>query len=78
MDEPARLASHPLLADRARLDKIVDNMSVQIQKVIYRGRVGQRIERALRGGESADDVLQDALLALLSYDPAGLGDLHVP
>jgi RNA polymerase sigma factor (sigma-70 family) len=67
----ARLA-HPLVADRARLDKITDNMAAQIQKVIYgRGREAGS-ERALHGGESADDVLQDALIALLEYDPGKL------
>jgi RNA polymerase sigma factor (sigma-70 family) len=67
----ARLA-HPLVADRARLDKIIDNMAAQIHRVIYgRGR-DSRSERALHGGESADDVLQDALIALLGYDPGKL------
>ena len=67
----ARL-THPLVADRARLEKITDNMSAQIQKVIYgRGR-NPGSERALHGGESAEDVLQDALIALLEYDPGKL------
>jgi DNA-directed RNA polymerase specialized sigma24 family protein len=67
----ARL-THPLVADRARLEKITDNMSAQIQKVIYgRGR-DPGSERALHGGESAEDVLQDALIALLEYDPGKL------
>jgi RNA polymerase sigma factor (sigma-70 family) len=60
------------MADRARLDKIVDNMNVQIQKVIYGGRVPDDIERALHGGESVDDVLQEAVIALLSCDPDSL------
>jgi len=68
---PARVA-HPLVADRARLDRIVDNMTAQIHWVIYgRGR-DATTERALQGGESADDVLQEALIALLEYDPARL------
>jgi RNA polymerase sigma factor (sigma-70 family) len=67
----ARLA-HPLVADRARLEKITDNMSAQIQKVIYGRSRNPGSERALHGGESADDVLQDALIALLEYDPAKL------
>jgi RNA polymerase sigma factor (sigma-70 family) len=67
----ARLA-HPLVADRARLEKITDNMSAQIQKVIYGRSRNLGSERALHGGESADDVLQDALIALLEYDPANL------
>jgi len=67
----ARL-SHPLVADRARLDKITDNMYAQIHRVIHgRGRDAVA-ERALSGGESAEDVLQDALIALLEYDPANL------
>jgi RNA polymerase sigma factor (sigma-70 family) len=47
-------------------------MSVQIQKVIHGGRASPGTERALHGGESCDDILQEALLALLSYDPARL------
>ncbi len=46
-------------------------MYAQIQKVIHR-RSGPGIEEVLVGGESADDVLQEALLALLRYDPARL------
>ena len=71
MKELARTArpTHPLVEDRARLDKITDNMAAQIHRVIYgRGR-DPRSERVLHGGESADDVLQEALLALLDYDP---------
>jgi RNA polymerase sigma factor (sigma-70 family) len=67
----ARL-THPLVADRARLEKITDNMSAQIQKVIYGRSRHPGSERALHGGESAEDVLQDALIALLEYDPANL------
>jgi RNA polymerase sigma factor (sigma-70 family) len=67
----ARVA-HPLVVDRARLDSIVDNMAAQIHRVIYgRGR-DPRSERTLHGGESADDVLQEALIALLEYDPGKL------
>ena len=74
MEQPAGppMISHPLMADRARLDKIIDNMSAQIQKVLYGVRVSRRTERALHGGASADDVLQEALIALLEYDPARL------
>jgi RNA polymerase sigma factor (sigma-70 family) len=60
------------VADRARLEKITDNMSAQIQKVIYGRSRNPGSERALHGGESADDVLQEALIALLEYDPARL------
>jgi RNA polymerase sigma factor (sigma-70 family) len=67
----ARLA-HPLVVDRARLDTITDNMAAQIHRVIY-GRSRQPgVERVLHGGESADDVLQDALIGLLEYDPGKL------
>jgi DNA-directed RNA polymerase specialized sigma24 family protein len=70
MEQPAgpSMISHPLMADRARLEKITDNMSAQIQKLLYRGRAAPGTERALLGGESADDVLQEALIALLEYD----------
>jgi RNA polymerase sigma factor (sigma-70 family) len=52
-------------------------MYAEAQKVLHpRARPQPRTprradeeERALVGGESADDVLQDALLALLSYNP---------
>jgi RNA polymerase sigma factor (sigma-70 family) len=63
-----RLA-HPLVADRVRLDKITDNMAAQIHRVIHGRSRDPRSERVLHGGESADDVLQDALIALLDYDP---------
>jgi RNA polymerase sigma factor (sigma-70 family) len=74
MNEPARLPRrhHSLMADRPRLDKIADAMSVQIQKVIYGRRVTSEVERALSGGESVDDVLQEALLGLLNADPDGV------
>lgn len=74
MNEPARLPrrDHPLVADRPRLDRIIDAMSVQIQKVIYRGRVTSEVERVLSSGESMDDVLQEALLGLLNTDPDAL------
>jgi RNA polymerase sigma factor (sigma-70 family) len=63
---------HPLVVDRVRLEKITDNMNAQIHRVLHgRGR-DPRAERALHGGESADDILQEALIALLEYDPARL------
>jgi RNA polymerase sigma factor (sigma-70 family) len=69
--QAAHLA-HPLVVDRARLDRIVDNMAAQIHRVIHgRGRDATS-ERVLQGGESADDVLQEAMIALLEYDPARL------
>jgi RNA polymerase sigma factor (sigma-70 family) len=74
MKELARTArgAHPLVADRARLEKITDNMAVQIHRVIHGRSRDPKVERALHGGESADDVLQEALIALLDYDPRRL------
>ena len=71
--DPARppFTDHPLMCDRARLEAITSNMYAQIQRVIHR-RSDRSVEEALSGGESADDVLQEALVALLSYDPSGL------
>jgi RNA polymerase sigma factor (sigma-70 family) len=73
------LPNHPLLRDRARLEAILDVMYIQIQKVTHpsratvgRGDAQARHERALVGGESPDDVLQTATLALLSYPPSQL------
>jgi RNA polymerase sigma factor (sigma-70 family) len=60
------------VADRARLDKITDNMYAQIHRVLHGRTRDPGAERALSGGESAEDVLQDALIALLEYDPANL------
>lgn len=73
------LQDHPLLQDRVRLEAILDVMYIQIQKVMHpfratvgRGDAGARHEHTLAGGESPDDVLQTATLALLSYPPSGL------
>lgn len=63
-------SSHPLLADRARLEKIKNNMHVQIQQVLHGRRISDDVELALAGGASVDDVLQDALIALLRTDPS--------
>jgi len=60
--------THPLVADPARLDKITDNMYAQIHRVIHGIGRDPRTERTLHGGQSADDVLQEALMALLEYD----------
>jgi RNA polymerase sigma factor (sigma-70 family) len=64
--------THPLVADRARLEKITDNMYAQIHRVIHGIGRDPRTERTLHGGQSADDVLQEALIALLEYDVAKL------
>jgi RNA polymerase sigma factor (sigma-70 family) len=72
MAEPATPvpSTHPLLADRARLDRIKRNMHLQIQRILHGRRTGDdEVERVLPGGTSVDDVLQDALLALLRTDP---------
>lgn len=63
---------HPLLADRPRLDRILSNMHVTIQRVMYGRQLGHDGERLLHGGVSARDVLQQALLELLHYDPVKL------
>ncbi len=65
-------SSHPLLQDRARLEKIKNNMHVQIQLVLHRRRIRDDVEPVLPGGASVDDVLQDALIALLRTDPANV------
>lgn len=59
-------SSHPLLQDLPRLERIKNNMHVQIQLVLHRGQVGEDVERVLPGGESQFDVLQEALQALLN------------
>ena len=86
--QPAFDPGHPLLADEDRLNRITDVMYARIQKVLFflwkaqrprRGAhevddVGGR-ERILEGtGVSADDVLSEALFALLQYSPEGLQD----
>jgi RNA polymerase sigma factor (sigma-70 family) len=64
--------AHPLVADRARLGRVTDTMAAQIHRVLHSSGRQARSERVLHGGESADDVLQEALIALLEYDPAKL------
>jgi RNA polymerase sigma factor (sigma-70 family) len=75
---PQPIPDHPLLQERARLEAILDVMYVQTQKILSPGgvpgtrrgaRAGVGTERTVAGGEGPDDVLQDALLALLSYPP---------
>ena len=77
---------HPLLADRDRLERILDVMYARIQKVLFSGNSGRRRRRAASpsnnaGGTedilagtaaSADDVLSEALSALLQYPPERL------
>lgn len=81
--DPSRRSfpNHPLLQERARLDEILDVMYLEIQKILSPRRrpssrrsaaAGRGSEQALVGGESPDDVLQAALIALLSYPPSQL------
>jgi RNA polymerase sigma factor (sigma-70 family) len=65
-------STHPLLADRAQLDRIKRNMHLQIQQVLHGRRTGSHDHRVLPGGTSTDDVLQEALLALLRTDPGSV------
>ena len=80
-------SEHPLLADRGRLDRILDVMYTKIQRTLFpwmnpgrRPRPETRlssdaggVERILDGtGVSAIDVLSEAFLALLEYQPERL------
>lgn len=69
---PSASQPHPLLADRPRLNRIVSNMDITIQRTLYGHTLSHGQERLLHGGASARDVLQEALLDLLRYDPARL------
>ena len=78
---------HPLLADRDRLDRILDAMYAKINKTLF-PRAGPvrrprpeeipsnhsgEVEQILYGtGISADDVLAEALIGLLQYQPERL------
>lgn len=60
---------HPLLADRPRLDRILKNMDITIQRVLYGHHAASEAEeRVVHGGASSRDVLQQALLELLAKD----------
>ena len=76
---------HPLQADRERLERILDVMYAKIQRTLFPWRSPRRRpraetepstgdpERILDGtGVSADDVLAEALIALLQYPPERL------
>ena len=80
-------SEHPLLADRQRLDRILDVMYAKIQKTLFPEHPRQRrprfgaiqtsdsndVERILDGtGFSADDILSEALIGLLQYPLARL------
>ena len=69
--------NHPLWNDRARLERIRQQMWVEIQKVMFRGRPRRatprsgRTELTVVGGTSAEDVFAEAVNALLHYGPDG-------
>ena len=66
---------HPLLGDRQRLNKISDIMYAKIQKTLFplRRRGRSMDEPILKGsGVSAEDVLSEALSAVLQYPPESL------
>ena len=80
-------SEHPLMADRERLERILDVMYAKIQRTLFPWRYPERrprpetsqlngtgsVERILDGtGVSADDVLSEALLGLLEYTPERL------
>ena len=79
-------SKHPLLADRARLEDILDIMYAKIQKTLFLGNPRRRPraetvgfinaddrERIREGtGFSADDILSEALFGLLQYPPERL------
>ena len=68
---------HPLLLDRERLEAITQQIWMRIQKVLFPGerRVRKRSGEStlsLVGGTSAEDVLSEAVLSLLRYEPGGV------
>lgn len=80
MSTPAALPNpeqHPLLLDRGRLESITDLMWFRIQKTMFPNAPRRSIrnpggtELTVVGGVSAEDVLQEALVDLLRYQPQG-------
>ena len=69
-------AAHPLFADRNLLEEVSKVMYAVIQKTLHKrrspSRQGAGPDRALIGGVSADDVLQEALIELWNYPPKKL------
>ena len=79
-------SKHPLLADRERLEEILDIMYAKIQRTLFPGNPRRRPraetggfinaddrERIREGaGFSADDVLSEAFFGLLEYSPERL------
>ena len=69
-------SEHPLFDDRDLFDKVRAVMYAVIQKTLHKGltasRQGTGPDRAMIGGVSAEDILQDALINLLEYAPEKL------
>lgn len=65
---------HPLLRDRAHFDNVLDVMYAAIQRVLFKNSRpvprDSASERVIIGGASADDVLQEAAVALLTHPGA--------
>ena len=79
MDSTARSpgSEHPLFDNRDLLEDVTNAMYAVIQKTLHKraggkSRQGTRSERALIGGVSADDVLQEATIDLWDYPPENL------
>ena len=73
---PARDSGHPLFDDRGLLDEVTRVMYAVIHKTLHKKGMpvspqGTGPDRALIGGVSADDVLQDALIDLYNYPREG-------
>lgn len=77
MNEPADSAAadahrigrqHPLLADPQRMQDVTKAMHRAIQRTLRVRANDQDKERGLPGGESAEDVLQQAVLELLEHE----------
>lgn len=68
---------HPLWLDRERLEIITQRMWLVIQKVMFPGNARRplrnpaKTELTVMGGLSLEDVFNEALHALLQYEPAG-------
>ena len=63
---------HPLAGNRQRLDKVADIMFCTIQKTLYAKNAGRHSmgNQLLEGGAvTANDILGEALAALLEYPP---------
>ena len=66
---------HPLFLDRDLFNEVLDLMFAAIQKILFRGARpvarDSSSRRAIAGGVSAEDVLQDAAMALLNHPDVG-------